>query len=235
MRASLAILATAVSQSAYAAVSKCRHGDCKTTPSVNVPKCPSLGTIKYSKSVPDQTAFPRTQVDLCYTDTHLSMGLTALDEVNFFFNASQTTNQEIYNYEVMEAFIYKGTDDPKTYLEFEINPNNVTYQAFVYNPSKDRSEGAPFDHFYINDPITDGFSAKTTLDKPKKVWKSDVLIPLGLFNVDDGKAKGTDWRMNFFRTIVSPDTFPAQGLGSWSPPDKASFHITKFFGHVRFI
>lgn len=206
-----------------------------TVPCVDVPACPKVGTIRYSKSVPDKKDFPRTQVDLCYTDTKLSLTFTARDEVNFFFNATQGTNDAIYEYEVMEAFIYKGTDDPSTYLEYEVNPNNVTYQAFVYNPSKDRSPGAPFDHFYITDPATDGFTAKTTLDKPGKTWTSKSEIPLALFNVDAGKAKGTKWRMNFFRTVVAPDTYPDQFLGAWGVPDKASFHISKFFGKVNFV
>lgn len=204
-------------------------------PSVSVPSCPASTTIKFSKSVPDQTPFPRTAVDLCYTHTALSLTFTALDERNFYFNSSQGTNDDIWAYEVVEAFIYKGTDDPQTYLEYEINPNNVTYQAFVYNPSKDRKEGAPFDHFFITDPEGDGFEAKTELNKRAKKWVSKVKIPLGLFNVDRGHAKGTKWRMNFFRTVTSPKTFPDQELGGWSSPDKASFHITKFFGHVHFV
>ena len=205
------------------------------TPSVNVPSCPHVGTIKYATSVPDKQPFPRTQVDLCYSDTHLHLIFTARDEVNFFYNASQGTNDEIYEYEVMEAFIYKGTDDPQTYLEFEVNPHNVTYQAFVYNPTKVRADGAPFDHFYVTDPAADGFSAETTLDKRRQLWVSDVQIPLGLFNVDNGCARGTKWRMNFFRTVVSPKTYPDQTLGGWSPPNKASFHITPYFGHVNFV
>ncbi|KAM5349948.1 hypothetical protein ACJ41O_006453 [Fusarium nematophilum] len=204
-------------------------------PSVNVPACPGLGTIRYSKSVPDQSDFPLTQVDLCYTRTSLALTFTAYDETNFYFDPKQGTNDDIWEYEVMEAFIYKGTDDPQTYFEFEINPNNVTYQAFVYNPSKDRAEGAPFDHFFVSDPAADGFSATTKLNKRAKRWVSKVKIPLGIFNVDVGAAKGTKWRMNFFRTVTSPSTFPDQELGAWSSPDKASFHITKYFGHVKFI
>ncbi|KAM0550601.1 hypothetical protein ACHAPJ_008859 [Fusarium lateritium] len=204
-------------------------------PSVTVPACPKTGTIKFSKSVPDQKPFPRTEVDLCYTHNALSLTFTALDEKNFYFNASQGTNDDIWEYEVMEAFIYKGVDDPQTYLEYEINPNNVTYQAFVYNPSKDRAEGAPFDHFFISDPAGDGFEAETKLNKRAKRWVSKASIPLGLFNVDPGKARGTKWRMNFFRTVTSPKTFPDQELGGWSSPDKASFHITKYFGHVLFV
>ncbi|POR33378.1 Uncharacterized protein TPAR_06425, partial [Tolypocladium paradoxum] len=215
-----------VTVAASLAVAGCAH----SVPSVDVPACPGVGSISYCKTVPDQKPFPRTQVDLCYTDEHLLVNFTAFDEVNFYFNASQGTNDNIWEYEVMEAFVYKGTDDPQTYLEFEVNPNNVTYQAFVYNPSKVRATGAPFDHFFVSDPAADGFGATTKLDKPNKIWRSDVQIPLGLFNVDKGKACGTKWRMNFFRTTVSPETYPDQGLGAWNPPDKASFHITSFFG-----
>jgi hypothetical protein len=206
-----------------------------TGPSVDVPACPQKGTVTYSKSVPDLTDFPLTQVDLCYTDTSIAITFTAYNETNFYFDPAQGTNDDIWEYEVMEAFIYKGTDDPQFYFEYEVNPNNATYQAYIFNPSEDRSPGAPFDHLFVSSPKADGFTAETTLDKPAETWVSDVKIPLALFNVHDGEAKGTQWRMNFFRTVTSPETFPNQELGAWSPPDVASFHITKFLGHVKFI
>lgn len=43
-----------------------------------------------------------------------------------YYNESYTTNDPIWRFEVMEAFIALGTNDPQTYLEFEIAPNNVT-------------------------------------------------------------------------------------------------------------
>lgn len=202
---------------------------------VSVPLCPGKATITYDKSVPDKKPFALTQVDLCYTDTSLSLTFTAYNETNFYFDPSQGTNDDIWEYEVMEAFIHRGTNDPQTYLEFEVNPNNATYQAFIYNPSKIRAEGAAFDHFFVSDPAADGFSAETTLDKEAETWVSKAIIPLGLFNVDVGEAKGTKWRMQFLRTITDPEMFPDQELGAWNPPDVASFHITPKFGHVKFV
>ena len=196
-------------------------------PSLDVPACPLTGTIRYNKSVPDKQEFPLTQVDLCYTDTSIDITFTAYNETNFYFNESQKTNDPIWQYEVMEAFIARATDDPQTYLEFEVNPNNVTFQAFIYNPSKVRA--TPLGTYYIPEP----FPLATVVDKPAEKWTSTASIPLGLFNVE--KAKGTDWRMNFFRTVVSPDTFPDQLLGAWSPPNEPSFHMTPFFGRVHFI
>lgn len=122
---------------------------------------------------------------------------TAYNETNFFYNSSYTTNDPIYQYEVMETFIARGTNDPKTYMEFEIAPNNITFNAFIYNPSKVRADDAPFDTLYIQTPIEDGITGTTTLDKEKETWVSDVSIPLGFFNVNDGEAEGTKWRMNF--------------------------------------
>lgn len=205
-------------------------------PSLSVPACPDKGTVTYNGRVPDQTSdFALTQVDLCYTDTAMEFTFTAYNETNFYFDPDQGTNDDIWEYEVMEAFIYKGTDDPQTYFEYEINPNNATYQAFIYNPSEVRAEGEPFDHMFVSDPAADGLKAKTTLDKEAETWVSEATIPLAFFNVNKGQAKGTKWRMQFLRTITSPETFPDQELGAWNPPSEANFHITSYMGKVCFV
>lgn len=228
----LAAIATAVMSARHALAG----ADCAPArPSIKVPAAPASATLTYKTSVPDGGAFPETQVALSYSDEHLHIVFTARDEVDFFFNASHGTNDDIWQYEVMEAFIHRGTDDPQQYLEFEVSPNNVTYQAFVYNPSKTRAAGAPFDHMFVGDATGDGFGAATRLDRAAGVWESRVVIPLGLFNVDRGAAAGTKWRMNFFRTVVGPSTFPNQTLGAWSPPAEANFHVTSYLGDVEFV
>ncbi|KAK2775467.1 hypothetical protein FQN53_003129 [Emmonsiellopsis sp. PD_33] len=224
---SCALAATVVS------AGKPKPGNGNSAPSLSVPACPKKGIAVFNQTVPDKAPFPETHVELCYDQTNLHLTFKAFEEETYHFDPKQTTNGDIWEYEVMEAFIYQGVKDPQTYLEFEVNPNNVTYQAFIYNPTKVRAEGAPFDHMFVTDPITDGLVSSTTLDREAKTWFSDVTIPLALFNVE--KPCGTQWRMNFFRTLTSPDTFPEQGLGGWGVPNKASFHITEFFGHVRFV
>ncbi|ROW14257.1 hypothetical protein VPNG_04303 [Cytospora leucostoma] len=219
---------------AFATLSVVAHQNI-AKPALDVPHCPNTGSITYDQSVPDRSPFPETKVSLCYSDSFIYINFTALEEENFYYNSSLSTNEEIYNYEVMEAFIYHGTNDPQTYLEFEVAPNNVTFQAFIYNPSKVRAAGAAFDRFYITDLAADGIAASTTLDYDAGTWVSDVQIPLGLFNVDNGTARYTKWRMNFFRTITGPDTFPNQTYGGWSVPDEANFHMTPYFGEVAFI
>lgn len=112
----------------------------------------------------------------------------------------------------------------------------MTFSAFIYNPSKVRAAGAAFDRFYITDLAADALAADTTVSGG--TWVSRVQIPLGLFSVDGaggGGARGTAWRMNFFRTTTNASVFPAQGYGGWSPPNETNFHMTPFFGHVYFV
>ncbi|KAK2616258.1 hypothetical protein QQS21_000893 [Conoideocrella luteorostrata] len=135
----------------------------------------------------------------------------------------------------MEVFMAKGSGTPTTYFEAEINPNNVTVQTFVFNPSGRRLPGTPFDHFIVPDPLTDGISGTTILDREQHVWTSLLSIPLGFFNVESGKAPGTTWRMNFFRTVTDSTMFPKQLMGAWNPPDVAEFHVTPYFGKFTFV
>jgi hypothetical protein len=41
--------------------------------------------------------------------------------------------------------------------------------------------------------------------------------------------------MNFFRIITHRSTFPDQFYGAWSQPDEANFHMSPYFGHVKFV
>jgi hypothetical protein len=111
----------------------------------------------------------------------------------------------------------------------------VTLNAFIYNPSKVREDGAPMETYFIADPKAAGISSRTFLEKRKQVWMSSAKIPLHLFIEKGDPIKGSKWRMNFFRTVTSPDMFPKQLYGAWSPPNKTNFHMTPFFGAVEFI
>lgn len=102
-----------------------------TLPSLTVPSCPKKGYLSYNLTSPDRVAFPDTAVELCYDESVLHIDFLAYNETSFYYNSSYTTNGDIYNYEVMEVFMAKGTSDPTTYLEFEVAPNNVTFQVCI--------------------------------------------------------------------------------------------------------
>ncbi|KAJ2803518.1 hypothetical protein H4S07_004435 [Coemansia furcata] len=127
-------------------------------PDIKVPKCPAKVSTTFTTQIPSGTACPQTKVELCYTNTELSLVFVALGEKNDYYDPKQTTNDNIWEYEVMEAFIYKGSDDPQTYFEYEVSPNNVTFNAFIFNPSRMRKANMPLDHAYIAEPFSDGFT-----------------------------------------------------------------------------
>ncbi|PHH71066.1 hypothetical protein CDD82_6763 [Ophiocordyceps australis] len=205
-------------------------------PRVWVPACPLSETISFANSVPRNAySVPTTEVTLCYGLNHLHVNMTARNEHHFYYNRKHKTNDRLWEYEVLEIFMSRGWTDPATYLEFQVSPANVTYQAMVVNPSRRREPGAAFDHWLAGSPQQDGFLAVTNLDRDAHIWQSSVSIPLVLFNTEGRAAKGTAWRINFFRTIVGPRTFPNQQLAAWSPPDEPNFHITRFLGKAIFI
>lgn len=108
-------------------------------PSADVYECPQITTISFSKTVPDQAPFPYTEIRLCYDQTpgSLHINFTAHEEKYFFYNENMTINDLIFLYEVMGTFISKGVEDPQTYLEFEVNPNNATWQSIYVQPVKE--------------------------------------------------------------------------------------------------
>jgi hypothetical protein len=203
-------------------------------PSLNVPSCPVKTFFKFNTSAPDGTPFPLTEFRICWGWDGFSIDFYGSDEMTWLFNPNYTTNDPIYQYEAIQVLIAPGTENPATYLELDIAPNNVTYSAIVYNPSFIRWPGQPFDKALLNGPA-DGIYANTVLEPQFKTWRTYMEIPFSLFNIVGGQGNGTQWRMNFARTVTTPKTFPKQTLGAWSPPDEASIHKSPFFGHVTFV
>lgn len=55
-----------------------------TRPALEVPACPTTGSVSYNTSVPDGALFPLTQVDLCYDDSSIHIKFTAYEEKDFY-------------------------------------------------------------------------------------------------------------------------------------------------------
>ncbi|KAJ2314571.1 hypothetical protein H4S02_001839 [Coemansia sp. RSA 2611] len=217
----------------YLAIGACLAAAVAANDSVNVPQCPNLASVAFTTAIPSGPPCPATKVDLCYTSTQLHLTFTAYNETNFYYNADHQTNDDIWAYEAMEAFISRGPDDPQTYFEYEVSPNNVAFNAFIFNPSRVRKDGAPMDQAFIGDPLADGFTVNTKTDKEKGLWVTESVVPLALFNGET--PKGSVWRMNFFRTVTSPQMFPDQQLCGWRNTGEANFHVTPVFGKINFV
>ncbi|KAL7506654.1 hypothetical protein ACHAWX_000666, partial [Stephanocyclus meneghinianus] len=197
-------------------VPHCRHGHEIAT--INK----RLGTLE-----PD---FPEATVEVCFTDITIELAFEAHEESSFLVNNTHVNNDPLWMWTVMEAFIAVGDHDPTEYLEFEIAPSNRIWTGFIHNPTKDfSSKGTAFIDAWDTYPI----NYFTENDIQSKTWKSNVSLPLSMFNVE--KPEGTKWRMNFFRTYYAVDENSEQEYGAWNPNMQISFHQTPCFGKVQFV
>ncbi|ETV96328.1 hypothetical protein H310_10490 [Aphanomyces invadans] len=209
---------------------------CFPVPSIQVFECPVVTTIDIAQSLADRSIpFPATQADLCYTNTTFHIAFSTHEEMSFLTNPSYGHNDNIWEYNVFEAFIALGTDDPVEYFEFEVSPTNQTYSAYILNPRKDFSP--PVGHFYVGGDEAEaralGIQVVTETDRATHTWVSVAELPLGLFDVT--APQGTLWRMNFMRKITNTTIFPNQHCGAWNAPNQYNFHETPCFGRVHFV
>ncbi|KAI9345250.1 hypothetical protein BDR26DRAFT_856613 [Obelidium mucronatum] len=207
----------------------------------------NIASVQIAQNLGDRSLYaaPST-VSICYTDDAIKLNFLNTKEPYYAVNPAYGHNDNIWEQTVAEAFIVNVPSydvDPTTYLEFEVSPTNQTYSAFIYNPSKVRTAGTPFDHFFVGSQPIDstnsckdgrcarfnGITAATTTNKAQKTWTSDVSLPLALFNVN--RPAGTIWRANFFRTTFDGKD---QTYGAWNAPNVISFHQVPCFGTLQF-
>ncbi|KAJ3006488.1 UNVERIFIED_CONTAM: hypothetical protein HDU68_004036 [Siphonaria sp. JEL0065] len=247
------MIASAILSLAAASVAMGQALNCPQPALVPVFRCKadsitaSSASLQIAQTLGDRSPFvaPST-VSLCYTNDAIKLKFANTKEPYYSVNPAYGHNDNIWEQTVAEAFIVNVPNfdvDPQTYLEFEVSPTNQTYSAFIYNPSKVRAAGTPFDHFFVgSQPIDssnsckdgrcarfDGITASTVADHDQKTWTSEVSIPLALFNVI--RPAGTIWRANFFRTTYDGTN---QQYGAWNAPNVISFHQTPCFGTLQF-
>eukprot|EP00804_Cyclotella_cryptica_P021355 CCRYP_001596-RA/>CCRYP_001596-RA protein AED:0.10 eAED:0.10 QI:1299/1/1/1/0.55/0.6/10/474/1295 len=203
-----------------------------TLPHLNVPHCRyGHGTATINRRLGTlATNFPEATVRVCFTENTIELIFEAHKEISFVVNNTHVNNDPLWMWTVMEAFIAVGEHDPTQYLEFEIAPSNRIWTGFIHNPTKDfSSKGTAFIDAWETYPMT----YFTVMDIPSQTWKSNVSLPLSMFNVE--KPEGTVWRMNFFRTYYAVDENSEQEYGAWNPNKQISFHQTPCFGKVLFV
>ncbi|KAF0719823.1 Aste57867_768 [Aphanomyces stellatus] len=209
---------------------------CFPVPSIQVFPCPTITTVSIAQHLVDRGPYPPTTVDLCYTNTTFNLVFSTDHEDTFWVNTSYGHNDNIWEYNVFEAFIALGVNDPVEYFEFEVSPTNQSYSAYILNPHKDFSW--PVGHFFVGKNESDardlGIRVATETDHAAHTWVSHVELGLDLFDVGDDSPQGTQWRMNFMRKITDPTLFPAQNCGAWNAPNVYNFHETPCFGRVKF-
>ena len=138
----------------------------------------------------------------------------------------------LWEHEVVELFLAPGDHDPRRYVEFEVSPNGVLFDAIVDNPDGKRAT-------LRVDPAWDCPDVRVETgragDGDLAGWWAELSVPLvpvlaalGAF----GSPRG--WRANFYR-IDRPRAGGADEFSAWSPTGRRppDFHVPSRFGSLR--
>jgi hypothetical protein len=140
-----------------------------------------------------------------YKDFNLKPGPPAVGETN-----------ELWNWDVAEAFIGSDFKNIRSYKEFEVSPRGEWVDLSI-----DLSLGAKDSNDWR---WNSGFANMTRIDEQHKVWYAEMRIPMSSIAAWKPEA-GRAFRANFFHVQGKPAKFLA-----WQPVNQDSFHKPEAFG-----
>ncbi len=121
----------------------------------------------------------------------------------------------LWDRDVVEAFIATNPEMPERYAEFEVAPTNERLDLLVLG--RGRREVT----------WTSQFQSAVNVDHKAKVWVCELRIPLAALS-STKPERGTLWRLNLFRC----DRANRAGL-AWSPTLSGTFHVPERFGALE--
>ena len=133
---------------------------------------------------------------------------------------------ELWNRDVVEAFLNPQPDRFLHYYEFEVAPNNQWIDLEIdlgKTPMNDAAWDSHFEH-------------ASKIDADHKAWTVEMRIPVSSMNPTAIKA-GDEWRINLYRCDGPGDDSQRRFL-SWSPLPagvNGSFHQPATFGTIKFV
>ena len=139
-----------------------------------------------------------------------------------FIARTQTRREtnELWNWDVAEAFIGSDFSDIKRYKEFEVSPQGewVDLDINLHNP-----------HHEDGWTWNSGFEALAKVDSAKHVWYAAMRIPFAAIKTNPPKA-GDKMRLNLFRS-QGPENNHHEI--TWRPPMSKTFHVPERFGLIK--
>ncbi len=136
-------------------------------------------------------------------------------------NTSAETN-ELWNWDVAEAFIGDDFNDIRRYKEFEISPQGEWVDLDI---DLHRS------HFEEGWKWNSGFGVSARIDEAAHVWYGAMRIPFSTIDKRPAVA-GNTLRINLFR---SQGPASARHQIAWQAPMGESFHVPERFGLLKLV
>jgi Carbohydrate family 9 binding domain-like len=181
----------------------------------------------------DEAAFTRasypqsqTQVASRWTQDHLYLAFWCrYESLNIFQGENPDAERwQLWDKDVVEAFIGPDPERPSHYYEFEVAPNNQWIDLEI------NLEKHPF-----NDPHwNSGFEHATRVNAARHIWTTEWRIPITVLSTARVRIDSA-WRVNFYR---ADGAGPDRRDMSWGAlprnlPEN-SFHQPDSFGLLRF-
>ncbi len=162
-----------------------------------------------------------TRVRVAWDETALHVRFDCVDR--HAWGTLTRRDDPLWQEEVVEVFLAPGEADPVDYLEFEVSPGGVLFDAKIHNPTSLRAD----------------LRADTSWDCPGLRWEAGAgtarqdwwaVLRLPWNGLLEGEPPPPVWRANFYR-IERPGDGPVE-YSAWSPThaSPAAFQRPAWFG-----
>lgn len=183
-----------------------------------IPPLPPL--VRSEDGAPAEQA---TAVRLAWDETALHVRFECADR--HAWGTFTRRDDPLWQEEAVEVFLAPGEADPVDYLEFEVSPRGVLFDARIHNPTSLRAD-------LRADVAWDcpGLRGEAGAGSGRQDWWAVLALPWsGLLDRREGPPPSV-WRANFYR-IDRPEDGPAE-FSAWSPTlvRPADFHKPARFG-----
>ena len=133
-------------------------------------------------------------------------------------NTTAETNQ-LWNWDVAEAFIAGKAGDTQRYGEFQVSPQGEWVDLDIDRSGQNRGGGAAWNS---------GFEVKARIDAANHVWYGEMKIPITSIVPFPASPK-LGFRAGFFRIQGTGDD---KQYISWQPTGGRTFHVPEKFGTI---
>jgi len=139
----------------------------------------------------------------------------------------------LWDQDAVELFLAPGASDPARYVEFEVSPHGVLFDAVVVNPDGDRST-MRVDPAWDCPGVVVAAGRGTFAGGPG--WWAELSVPWMAVLDALGAAGGRPdaWRANLYR-IDRPRDGGEDEFSAWAPTGRVppDFHVPARFGLLR--
>jgi hypothetical protein len=135
---------------------------------------------------------------------------------------TSTETNQLWNWDVAEAFIGSDFQNIRRYKEFEVSPHGEWVDLDIDLDAPRHENGWVWNS---------RFEVSARIDPDKKIWYAFMRIPYAAVDPRPARA-GNTLRLNLY---YSQGEKPNHKLVNWQPTHRPSFHVPEAFGELKLV